>query len=137
MKNIKKFILEKLKVTKKIQHLPTWEEFIDALQHVPDKMIYLRDVCEEFKNTPIKNLPLFVNGGNSRYPKSGYISELLADYNTPRDHSICIFYFTHSGLFGDLAKVRLYAEDYKVLVDSLGEDLYLKIYNKMKELYRD
>ena len=36
----------------------------------------------------------------------------------------------------DLAKVRLYAEDYKVLIDSLGEDLYLKIYNKMKELYK-
>lgn len=137
MKNIKKFILEKLKVTQKMQHLPTWEEFIDALQHVPDKMIYLRDICEEFKNTSIKNLPMFVNGGNSRYPKAGYISELLADYNTPRDHSICIFYFTHSGLFGDLAKVRLYPEDYKLLIDSLGEDLYLKIYNKMKELYRD
>lgn len=137
MKDIKKFILEKLKVTQQIQHLPTWEEFIDALQHVPDKMIYLRDLCEEFKNTSIKNLPTFVNGGNSRYPKSGYISKLLADYNTARDQSICIFYFTHSGLFMDLAKVRLYAEDYKVLIDSLGEDLYLKIYNKMKELYRD
>ena len=137
MKDIKKFILEKLKVNQQIQHLPTWEEFIDALQHVPDKMIYLRDLCEEFKNTSIKNLPTFVNGGNSRYPKSGYISKLLADYNTARDQSICIFYFTHSGLFMDLAKVRLYAEDYKVLIDSLGEDLYLKIYNKMKELYRD
>lgn len=137
MKNIKKFILEKLKITKKIQHLPTWEEFIDALQHVPDKMIYLRDVCEEFKNVKIKDLPAFVNGGNNRYPKYGHISELLADYDTPRDHSICIFYFTHEGLFTDLAKVRLCAEDYKVLIDSLGEDLYLKIYNKMKELYRD
>ena len=137
MKNIKKFILEKLKVTQKMQHLPTWEEFIDALQHVPDKMIYLRDVCEEFNNVKIKDLPAFVNGGNNRYPKYGHISELLADYNTPRDHSICIFYFTHEGLFMDLAKVRLYAEDYKVLIDSLGEDLYLKIYNKMKELYRD
>ena len=136
MKNIKKFILEKLKVTQKMQHLPTWEEFIDALQHVPDKMIYLRDVCEEFYNVKIKDLPAFVNGGNNRYPKSGHISELLADYDTPRDHSICIFYFTHKGLFMDLAKVRLYAEDYKVLIDSLGEDLYLKIYNKMKELYR-
>ena len=30
MKNIKKFILEKLKVTQKIQHLATWEEFTDA-----------------------------------------------------------------------------------------------------------
>ena len=137
MKNIKKFILEKLKVTQQIQHLPTWEEFIDALRHVPDKMVYLRDLCEEFKNTSIKNLPTFINGGNIRYPKSGYISKLLADYNTARDQSICIFYFTHSGLFMDLAKVRLYAEDYKVLIDSLGEDLYLKIYNKMKELYRD
>ena len=136
MKNIKKFILEKLKVTQKMNYLPTWEEFIDALQRVPDKKIYLRDVCEEFKNVKIKDLPAFVNGGNSRYPKYGHISELLADYNTSRDQSICIFYFTHKGLFMDLAKVRLYAEDYKVLIDSLGEDLYLKIYNKMKELYK-
>ena len=33
--------------------------------------------------------------------------------------------------------IALYAEDYKVLIDSLGEDLYLEIYNKMKELYGD
>ena len=137
MKNISKFIIEKLKVTSKIPDLPTWEEFVDALEHVPDKMVYLRSFCEEFNKAKIKDLPKFVNGGNSRYPKSGYISELLADYNTARDRSIMIFYFTHSGLSGDLAEIRLYAEDYKVLIDSLGEDLYLKIYNKMKKLYRD
>ena len=51
MKNIKKFILEKLKVTPKINDLPTWEEFVDALQHVPDKMVYLRSFCEEFKKS--------------------------------------------------------------------------------------
>ena len=137
MKNISKFIIEKLKVTSKIHDLPTWEEFVDALEHVPDKMVYLRSFCEEFNKAKIKDLPKFVNGGNSRYPTSGYISELLADYNTARDRSIMIFYFTSSGLSGDLAEIRLYAEDYKVLIDSLGEDLYLKIYNKMKELYRD
>ena len=137
MKNIKKFILEKLKVTPKINDLPTWEEFIDALQHVPDKMVYLPDFFKEFKNAKIKDLPTFVNKSNSRYPKSGYIKELLADYNTPRDRSIMIFYFTRSGLLGDLSKIRLYAEDYKILIDSLGEDLYLKIYNKMKEYYKD
>ena len=71
MKNIKKFILEKLKVTQKMQHLPTWEEFIDALQHVPDKMIYLRDVCEEFYNVKIKDLPAFVNGGIIDIPSLG------------------------------------------------------------------
>lgn len=137
MKNISKFIIEKLKVTSKIPDLPTWEEFVDALEHVPDKMVYLRSFCKEFNKAKIKDLPKFVNRGNSRYPKSGYISELLADYKTSRDRSIMIFYFTSSGLSGDLAEIRLYAEDYKVLIDSLGEDLYLKIYNKMKELYRD
>ena len=137
MKNISKFIIEKLKVTSKIPDLPTWEEFVDALEHVPDKMVYLRSFCKEFKKAKIKDLPKFVNGGNNRYPKSGYISELLADYNTARDRSIMIFYFTHSGLSGDLAEIRLYTEDYKVLIDSLGEDLYLEIYNKMKELYED
>ena len=137
MKNISKFIIEKLKVTSKIPDLPTWEEFVDALEHVPDKMVYLRSFCEEFKKAKIKDLPKFVNGGNSRYPKSGYISELLADYNTTRDRSIMIFYFTRSGLSGDLAEIRLYADDYKVLIDSLGEDLYLEIYYKMYELYGD
>ena len=137
MQNISKFILEKLKITPQIHDLPTWEEFVDALQHCPDKMVYLRSFCEEFKKAKIKDLPKFVNGGNSRYPNSGYISELLADYDTARDQSIWIFYFTRSGLFGDLAKIKLYAEDYEVLIDSLGEDLYLKIYNKMKELYGD
>ena len=138
MKNISAFITEKLKIaSKQGQDLPTWEEFVDALEHVPDKMVYLRSFCEEFKKAKVKDLPKFVNGGNSRYPKSGYINELLADYNTARDRSILIFYFTRRGLTGDLAKIRLYAEDYKVLIDSLGEDLYLKIYNKMKEYYRD
>ena len=137
MQNISKFILEKLKVTSKIPDLPTWEEFVDALEHVPDKMVYLRSFCEEFKKAKIKDLPKFVNGGNSRYPTSGYISELLADYNTSRDRSIMIFYFTHSGLLMELNKIRLYAEDYKVLIDSLGEDLYLEIYEKMKEQNRN
>lgn len=138
MKNISAFITEKLKIaSKQGQDLPTWEEFVDALEHVPDKMVYLRSFCEEFKKAKVKDLPKFVNVGNSRYPKSGYINELLADYNTARDRSILIFYFTRRGLTGDLAKIRLYAEDYKVLIDSLGEDLYLKIYNKMKEYYRD
>ena len=137
MKNISKFIFEKLKVTSKIPDLPTWEEFVGVLQQVPDKMVYLRSFCEEFKKAKIKDLPKFVNGGNRRYSKSGYISELLADYNIARDRSIMIFYFTHGGLSGDLAEIRLYAEDYKVLINSLGEDLYLEIYNKMKELYGD
>ena len=137
MKNISKFITEKLKVTQKLQHLPTWEEFIDALQHVPDKMVYLPDFFKEFKKAKIKDLPTFVNKINNQYPTSGYIKELLADYNTPRDHSICIFYFTDSGLLGELSKIRLYPDAYKILIDSLGEDLYLKIYNKMKEYYKD
>ena len=54
MKNISKFIIEKLKVTSKIPDLPTWEEFVDALEHVPDKMVYLRSFCEEFKKQKLK-----------------------------------------------------------------------------------
>ena len=37
MKNIKKFILEKLKVTQKIQHLTTWEEFTNALYNFTEQ----------------------------------------------------------------------------------------------------
>lgn len=62
--------------------------------------------------------------------------KLIADYMTPRNQSI-IIYFKHGSLLSAFDTIRLYAEDYKVLIDSLGEDLYLKIYNKMKELYGD
>ena len=136
MKNIKKFILEKLKVTQKIQHLPTWEEFTNALYNFTDQEFTLSEYFEEFKDADIKDYPTFVNHGIDRYPESGHIMVLVADYMTPRDQSI-IIYFKHKSMLSAFNTIRLYAEDYKVLIDSLGEDLYTEIYNKMKELYRD
>ena len=136
MKNIKKFILEKLKVTQKIQHLPTWEEFTDALYNFTEQEFTLSEYLEEFKDAEINDYPVFVNHGIDRYPESGHIMVLVADYMTPRDQSI-IIYFKHGSLLSAFDTIRLYAEDYKVLIDSLGEDLYTEIYNKMKEYYRD
>ena len=136
MKNIKKFILEKLKITQNIQHLPTWEEFTDALYNFTEQEFTLSEYCEEFKDAEINDYPTFINGGIDRYPESGHIMVLVADYMTPRNQSI-IIYFKHGSLLSAFDTIRLYAEDYKVLIDSLGEDLYLKIYNKMKEYYRD
>ena len=136
MKNIKKFILEKLKVTQKIQHLPTWEEFTDALNNLPEQEFTLSEYCEEFKDADIQDYPTFINHGIDRYRESGHIMVLVTDYMTPINQSI-IIYFKHGSLLSAFDTIRLYAEDYKILIDSLGEDLYLKIYNKMKELYRD
>ena len=136
MKNIKKFILEKLKVTQKIQHLPTWEEFTDALYNFTEQEFTLSEYLEEFKDAEINDYPVFVNHGIDRYPESGHIMVLVADYMTPRDQSI-IIYFKHGSLLSAFDTIRLYAEDYKILIDSLGEDLYTEIYNKMKEYYRD
>ena len=136
MQNISKFILEKLKVTPRIHNLPTWEEFVDALQHCPDKMVYLRSFCEEFNKAKIKDLPKFVNGGNSRYPKSGYISELLADYDTSRNQTV-IIYFKYENYPTNFSTIRMWAEDHEILIKSLGEELYTEIYNKMIELSKD
>ena len=136
MKNIKKFILEKLKVTQKIQHLQTWEEFTDALNNFPEQEFNLSEYCEEFKDADIQDYPTFINHGIDRYPESGHIMVLVADYMTPRNQSI-IIYFKHKSMLSAFDTIRLYAEDYKVLIDSLGEDLYTEIYNKMKEYYRD
>ena len=136
MKNIKKFILEKLKVKTNTQGLPTWEEFTDALYNFTEQEFTLSEYCEEFKDADIKDYPTFVNHGIDRYPESGHIMVLVADYNTKRYQSILI-YFKHSSLLSAFDTIRLYAEDYKVLIDSLGEDLYVEIYNKMKELYRE
>ena len=136
MKNISKFITEKLKVTQKIQHLPTWEEFTDALYNFTDQEFTLSEYCEEFKDAEINDYPTFVNRGNVRYPESGHIMVLVADDMTSINQSI-IIYFKHRSMLSAFDTIRLYAEDYKVLIDSLGEDLYLEIYNKMKEYYRD
>ena len=136
MKTISNFIIEKLKVTQKIQHLPTWEEFTNALYNFTEQEFTLSEYLEEFKDAEINDYPTFINGGNTRYPESGHIMKLLADYMTPRNQSI-IIYFKHGSLLSAFDTIALYAEDYKVLIDSLGEDLYLKIYYKMKELYRD
>ena len=137
MKNISKFITEKLKVTsKQRQELPTWEEFVDALNNFTEQEFTLSEYCEEFKDAEINDYPTFINGGNTRYRESGHIMKLLADYMTPRNQSI-IIYFKHNSLLSPFDTIRLYAEDYKILIDSLGEDLYLKIYNKMKEYYKD
>ena len=136
MKNISKFITEKLKVNANTQKLPTWKEFTDALDNFPEQEFNLSEYCEEFKDADIKDYPTFVNHGIDRYPESGHIMVLVADYNTKRYQSILI-YFKHGSMLSAFDTIRLYAEDYKVLIDSLGEDLYLEIYNKMKELNRE
>ena len=133
MKNISKFIIEKLKVTPNVRQydLPTWEQFTDALDHFTGKKVVLSDFCEDLEDAEIKDFPTFVKSDNKRYPESGHIMELHADYMTPRNQSI-IIYFKHSSLLSAFDTIRLYAEDYKILIDSLGEDLYVEIYNKMK-----
>ena len=136
MKNISKFITEKLKVKTNTQGLPTWKEFTDALNNFPEQEFNLSQYCEEFKDAEVKDYPAFVNDGNVRYPEDGHIMVLVADYMTSRNQSI-IVYFKHRSMLSAFDTIRLYAEDYKVLIDSLGEDLYLEIYNKMKEYYRD
>ena len=136
MKNIKKFISEKLKVTQKIQHLPTWEEFTNALYNFTEQEFTLSEYCEEFKDAEINDYPTFIKSGNTRYPEDGHIMVLVADYMTSINQSI-IIYFKHKSMLSAFDTIRLYAEDYKVLIDSLGEDLYVEIYNKMKEYYRD
>lgn len=136
MKNISTFINEKLKIKTNIQELPTWKEFTDALDSFPGKKVDLSDFCEEFENAEIKDFPTFVNNGIERYPESGHIMELHADYNTQRDKSI-IIYFKYERVPDNFITTRMYANEYKVLVDSLGEDLYVKIYNKLKEYYKN
>ena len=137
MKNISNFIIEKLKVTaKQGQELPTWGEFVNALNHFPGKVVDLANFCEELEDAEVKDYPTFVNNGNVRYPEDGHIMKLRADANTPESQSI-IIYFKHDYYPVDYDAVRMWAKDYKILIDSLGEDLYLEIYNKMKELYGD
>ena len=137
MKNISKFITEKLKITaKQGRELPTWEEFVDALVHFPGKVADLANFSEELEDAEVKDYPAFVNGGNARYPEDGHIMELHADADTSESQSI-IIYFKYEYYPVNFATVRMWAKDYKILINSLGEDLYLKIYNEMKEYYRD
>ena len=139
MKNIKNFILEKLKVSsnKHQYNLPTWKEFVDALEHVPGKSFDLAEFCEEFKDAEIKDFPKFVTGDKKRYLSSAHIIELHANpYNTQRDPSLKIN-FTRGGIYANIQNITLYDEDHEILINSLGEELYVEIYNKMKELSKD
>jgi len=136
MKNISNFINEKLKVKSNVQELPDWKEFADALDHFPGKKVVLSEICEEFENAEIKDFPTFVNNGNDRYPESGHIMELHADYNTKRDQSI-IIYFKYKRVPDNFITIRMYAREHEILINSLGEDLYLRIYNKLKEYYEN
>lgn len=138
MKNISNFIIEKLKVTaKQRQELPTWGEFVNALYHFPGKVVDLANFCEELEDAEVKDYPTFINSGNVRYPEDGHIMKLRADADTPESQSI-IIYFNHDYYYTvDYDVVRMWAKDYTILINSLGEDLYLKIYNEMKEYYRD
>lgn len=138
MKNIKNFILEKLKVTPNVRQydLPTWEQFTDALYHFPGKKVVLSDFCEDLEDVEIKDYPTFAKSGNNRYPEAGHIIELHADYATPRNQSI-IIYFKYENYPTNFVTVRLLAEDHEILIKSLGEELYNDIYNKIIEYYRD
>ena len=134
MKNISKFIIEKLKVTPNVRQydLPTLGQFTDALDHFTGKKVVLSDFCEDLEDAEIKDFPTFVKSDNKRYPESGHIMELHADYDTKRNQSI-IIYFKYENYPTNFSTVRLYAEDHELLINSLGEDLYLEIYNRMKE----
>lgn len=135
MKNISNFINEKLKVSTNIRELPTWKEFVDALNDFPGKVVDLANFCRDLEDAEIKDYPTFVNGGK-RYPKTGHIMELHADYETSRNQSIIIF-FKYERVPDNFITVRMYAKDYEILIDSLGADLYEKIYNEMKEYYKN
>ena len=134
MKNISKFIIEKLKVTPNVRQydLPTWEQFTDALYHFPGKVVNLANFCEDLEDAEIKDFPTFVKSDNKRYPESGHIMELHADYDTKRNQSI-IIYFKYENYPTNFSTIRMWAEDHEILIKSLGEDLYLEIYNRMKE----
>ena len=139
MKNIKKFILEKLKVTPNSRQydLPTWKEFTDALYNFTEQEFALSEYCEEFKDAEIKDYPTFVKSDNKRYPESGHIMELHADYDTKRNQSIIIYYKYDRKYLNNLVTLRLLAKDYQILIDSLGEELYAEIYNKIIDYYSD
>ena len=98
-----------------------------------EKKVVLSEFCEDLEDAEIQDYPTFAKSGNKRYPKSGHIMELHADYDTKRNQSI-IIYFKYENYPTSFITVRLYAEYHEILIKSLGEDLYLEIYNKMKEL---
>ena len=138
MKNISKFIIEKLKVTPNVRQydLPTWEQFTDALYHFPGKVVNLANFCEDLEDAEIKDFPTFVKSDNKRYPESGHIMELHADYDTKRNQSI-IIYFKYKNYPLNFNTIRMWSEDHEILIKSLGEELYTEIYNKMIELSKD
>ena len=137
MKNISNFINEKLKITAKhSQKLPTWEEFVDALYHFPGKVVDLANFSEELEDAEVKDYPKFVTDGNDVFHKDGHIMELHADDDTPESQSI-IIYFKYEYYPVNFVRERMWAKDYEILINSLGKELYVNIYNEMKEYYRD
>lgn len=138
MKNIKNFINEKLKVTPNARQydLPTWKQFTDALDHFPGKKVVLSDFCEDLEDAEIKDYPTFAKSDNKRYPESGHIMELHADYDTSRNQTV-IIYFKYEKYPLNFNTIRMWAEDHEILINSLGEELYSDIYNKIIEYYRD
>ena len=138
MKNISKFILENLKVTSNTRQydLPTWEQFTDALDNFTGKKVVLSDFCKDLEDAEIKDFPTFVKSDNKRYPESGHIMELHADYDTSRNQTV-IIYFKYENYPTNFSTIRMWAEDHEILIKSLGEELYTEIYNKMIELSKD
>ena len=137
MKNISSFITEKLKITaKQSQKLPTWEEFVDALYHFPGKVVNLANFSEELEDAEVKDYPTFVNGVNAGYPEDAHIMELHADADTPESQSI-IIYCKYEYYPVNFVTYRIWAKDHEILINSLGKELYVNIYNEMKEYYRD
>ena len=137
MKNISNFITEKLKITSNYgQKLPTWEEFTNALYNFTEQEFTLSEYCEEFKDAEVKDYPKFVTDGNDVFHKDGHIMELHADADTPESQSI-IIYFKYDYYPVNFVRERMWAKDSEILINSLGKELYVNIYNEMKEYYRD
>jgi hypothetical protein len=133
MKNISNFINEKLKVNKNFQELPTWKEFTEALYHFhKGRGLFKLEYLDKFKNAQIADYPNFIESDNDKFPKAGHIMELLADYNTKREQSI-IIYFKYKRVPDNYITIRMYEREHEELIKSLGEQLYIEIYEKMTE----
>ena len=123
MRNFKDIILEKLKVSKNYIELPNLEDFEEAVYNFNNAHeIAFEDIDPKYKD--IKNLPKYIDKNT--------VYNIISVYEAKHYDGRKYLYIIYSNPKKSFSKLNLMIISMNQLVELLGEDLVLKIWDYIR-----
>lgn len=123
MRNFKDIILEKLKVSKNYIELPNLEDFEEAVYNFNNAHeIAFEDIDPKYRD--IKNLPKYIDKNT--------VYNIISVYEAKHYDGRKYLYIIYSNPKKSFSKLNLMIISMNQLVELLGEDLVLKIWDYIR-----